>query len=39
MALKGVKMKLINLELINFKNYSNLNINFNENLNIFYGNN
>ena len=32
-------MILKNIEIINFRNYSHLNINFDEKINIFYGNN
>jgi DNA replication and repair protein RecF len=32
-------MLITNLKLINFRNYEELNINFNKNINIFYGNN
>ena len=32
-------MRITNLKLINFRNYDNLEINFNKNINIFIGNN
>ena len=32
-------MQIVNLNLINFRSYSSLNISFNKNINIFYGNN
>ena len=32
-------MQIVNLNLVNFRNYSSLDISFNDNINIFYGNN
>ncbi|MGL5973460.1 MAG: AAA family ATPase, partial [Oscillospiraceae bacterium] len=32
-------MKLLNLNITNFRNIKNINIDLNENINIFYGNN
>lgn len=38
-TIKRLKMKIAKLNLINFRNYENLDIEFSDNLNIIYGNN